>query len=637
MTLDLTFANALLTGIDETKSIEQWLVRPLAWGIENDIADYLAIARIDGGRPHILADDGDEPVWDIDAALTRCLDDRIIQYVESGLVVPIISRRTTPLVLIAQSTHFKSSNAYRQALVEDYADCLLEGIDSWILLDEQRGTLTRLSQILAIAVDWQETQSLDQLLESMAEAATQLLNSDRASIFLWDKHASELIAHPALGIEGEALRLPDNKGVIGSVLKSGEPRRWDRSSPSDEVDRSVDTASGYSTESLIAVPLLDRKAKTIGVFEVLNHREGKFSDSDLATLQELAKHAAAALANTQRMQQLVNTRDRLTRDASKQSPLVGTGDSITKLSQRIARVAPTDLAVLILGENGTGKEVTARRVHYESNRRHEPFVAVNCAAIAETLLESELFGHEKGAFTDAVESRKGKFQLANGGTLFLDEIGDMSLGGQAKLLRVLEEKVVVRVGGSQTIPVDVRVVAATNQNLVQLVEQKRFREDLYFRLTVVTLEVPPLRSRGDDIIELATFFLTSFCEKINRRVPTLTDKAQRQLRDHSWPGNVRELRNLIERLVYLTDDDTIDVASLDFVQSPSHRGNATDDSAGIDLLQPLANATADFQATVIERHIENCGGNMTEAAKSLGLQRSNLYRKIKQLGIQSDG
>ena len=257
---------------------------------------------------------------------------------------------------------------------------------------------------------------------------------------------------------------------------------------------------------------------------------------------------------------------------------------------------------------------------------------MNCAAITETLLESELFGHEKGAFTDAHETRNGKFELANGGTLFLDEIGDMSLAGQAKLLRVLEEKVVVRVGGSAAIPVNVRVIAATNQNLVELVRNKKFREDLYFRLTVVTIQLPPLRSRGEDVLQLADYFLTTFCNKIGRSKPQLSASAKKRLSSHDWPGNVRELRNIIERVAYLTSEDIIDDTQIDFVRSP--RSNQEDDNSIVDLSKSLADATSDFQAKYIEQQIKACNRNITQAAERMGLQRSNLYRKMKQLGMQ---
>jgi len=504
-------------------------------------------------------------------------------------------------------------------------------IDTWQRQQQKARDVVRLNQILNVAADWHSHQDLDRLLQDIAQAATRLLRCDRASIFLWDKAARELVGHPALGMEGKPLRIADDKGLAGAVLKSLQPRRWDRSDPHDEVDRRVDSSSGYRTDSLLAVPLMDAKNKPMGVFEVINHADGRFDSQDEIDLIELARHASAALANTQQMQRLVQTRDRLTRDAQQQVQLVGNSAEMQTLKATITRVGDTDLAVLLLGENGTGKEVVSRQIHYQSKRRFEPFIAVNCAAITETLLESELFGHEKGAFTDAHETRNGKFELASGGTLFLDEIGDMSMAGQAKLLRVLEEKVVVRVGGSSPIPVNVRIIAATNQNLVELVQKKKFREDLYFRLTVVTMMLPPLRNRGEDVLDLADFFLTMFCSKIGRSKPGWSASARRRLSVHDWPGNVRELRNIVERIAYLTTGDIIDDSQVDFVRSP--RAAHDEGASTLDLDKTLGDATADFQIRYIEGQIKSCGRNVTQAADKMGLQRSNLYRKMKQLGM----
>ena len=246
-------------------------------------------------------------------------------------------------------------------------------------------------------------------------------------------------------------------------------------------------------------------------------------------------------------------------------------------------------------------------------------------------MESELFGHERGAFTDAHEARAGKFELASGGTLFLDEIGDLSLAGQAKLLRVLEEKVVVRVGGSLPIPTDTRVIAATNQDLAAMVGERRFREDLFFRLNVVTLEMPPLRERVDDVVLLAEHFLRDFSGRAHRKPLRLTAAAKKRLRQHAWPGNVRELRNLMERLAYLCPEDEIDADDLAFIIAPSRDGLA---AVSLDL--GLPEATRLFQIEYIRKHIASAGGNMSDAARNLGLHRSNLYRKMRQLGMDSE-
>jgi Nif-specific regulatory protein len=316
----------------------------------------------------------------------------------------------------------------------------------------------------------------------------------------------------------------------------------------------------------------------------------------------------------------------LAEKVTSQVAIVGTSAAIVALRDTINRLASTDLPVLVLGESGTGKEVVANSIHFGGARANSPFVALNCAAIAESLLESELFGHEQGAFTDARDSRKGKFELADGGTLFLDEIGDMSLGGQAKLLRVLEQKIITRVGGSDTIPVNVRIVAATNSNLTEAVREKRFREDLYYRLSVVTLDLPSLRDRPEDILPLAEHFLSRFAEQARRPGLQLTSDARRRLQAHAWPGNIRELRNLMERVAFLAPNDRIDADDLAFILSPDQVGGP---QLSLDL--GLDGATREFQKDFIRRSINQVNNNMTDAARLLGLHRSNLYRKMKQL------
>ena len=490
-----------------------------------------------------------------------------------------------------------------------------------------RSRIERLQAILDIAAQWNRTLKMEELLQTMAETSTRLLNAERASIFLWDRAQKTLVGRPALGVEGGTLRIADTTGIVGQVIHSGRPARVDRHEQ-DEIDRRVDQQLGFHTRTLLCVPLVGGQGKMLGAFELINKRDGEFTDADEEALIELAGHAAIALENTHEHEQLVKVRDHATDEGEQGSQLIGNCSAIEALRSTIQRVSNTDLAVLILGENGTGKEVVSKRVHYLSARRNEPFIAVNCAALTETLLESELFGHEKGAFTDAHETRPGKFELASGGTLFLDEIGDMSLSGQAKLLRVLEEKVVVRVGGSLPIHTDARVIAATNQQLAELVRGKKFREDLYFRLNVVTLELPPLRDRGDDILMLAEHFLSEFCLKARRRAPEFTAAARKRLMMHNWPGNVRELRNLMERIAYLSQGDKVDIDELAFILSPSG-----DDSSMFSLELPLPEATKRFQVEYIKKHLERARGSMSEAAERLGLHRSNLYRKMKQLGM----
>ncbi len=491
--------------------------------------------------------------------------------------------------------------------------------------------IQRLEAVLEIASQWNQTRELEPLLVQMAEAATRLFGADRASIFLWDRRRHLLIGRPALGVKGGELRLPDDRGVVGQVIQSGQALRVDAATEADQIDRQVDAQTGYRTKTLLCVPLRGRSGELFGAFELINKRSGTFTAEDEAGLKELAGHAAVALENTQDRQQLdrlLTTHRQITDEAAQQVRLIGESRAMTALRAMVQRVAGTELAVLILGENGTGKEVVAQSIHFLSGRRHKPMVAVNCAAIPDTLAESELFGHEKGAFTDARETRLGKFELAADGTLFLDEIGDLSLGAQAKLLRVLEERVIVRVGGSTPIHTDARVLAATNQDLAEMVRQKRFREDLYFRLAVVTLEIPPLRERPDDILPLAEHLLADFCQKARRKAPSFSDSARKRLASHSWPGNVRELRNLMERLAYLSPEDHVEAEDLAFILSPRR----TETLPAI-ANQPLAEATIEFQIAYIKRQIEQAGGNMSQAATNLGLHRSNLYRKMRQLGM----
>jgi Nif-specific regulatory protein len=489
--------------------------------------------------------------------------------------------------------------------------------------------IRRLEKILEITQLWHEAQDMQVLLTRMAEAATDLLGAERASIFLWDKKNRVLVGRPALGVDGNELRLPDDAGIVGQVVQLGESRRVDNLDAA-EIDRTVDEHTGYKTSTILCVPLVSSTGQRLGAFEVLNKHQGHFTPEDERELRELSGCAASALENTRQLEELLVHHEQLVEQVAEGVELVGKCPSIDALRATIRRVADTDLAILILGENGTGKEVVARLMHYRSQRRAAPFVAVNCAALSETLLESELFGHEKGAFTDARETRAGKFEIATGGTLFLDEIGDMSLAGQAKLLRVLEEKTVVRIGGSTPIHTDVRILAATNQDLPELLEARRFREDLYFRLNVVSVELPPLRERGDDILLLAEHFLTGFCRSIGKTPPMFAVAARKRLAAHLWPGNVRELRNLMERLAYLGPSETIDADELAFIFSPR-----TDAVGLIAADLTLNDATRGFQESYIQQTIQRTLGNVSEAARLLGVHRSNLYRKMRQLGMDT--
>jgi len=312
--------------------------------------------------------------------------------------------------------------------------------------------------------------------------------------------------------------------------------------------------------------------------------------------------------------------------------MVGDSYAMTQLREQVAMAAPTNGRVLVFGENGTGKELVARSVHGLSKRHTGPFIEVNCAAIPEELIESELFGHVRGAFTGAVTDRRGKFEAADGGTIFLDEIGDMSLKTQAKVLRVLQEQVVEPVGSTQRIQVDVRVIAATNKDLPVAIKAGQFREDLYFRLNVIPIFVPPLRARQVDISLLAEYFMTGFAQEYGRRPKAFEEGALALLQRYSWPGNVRELRNLIERLVIMVPGDHITTADLAFLgRDPSETAEAT--PAEVDSVLPLHEARDRFEREYILRALAQQNGNMSRTAEVLGVERSNLYRKMRAFGI----
>ncbi len=323
----------------------------------------------------------------------------------------------------------------------------------------------------------------------------------------------------------------------------------------------------------------------------------------------------------------------LLRERSRRPSLTGSSPAMQGLRQAIARVAPTDSWVLITGENGTGKELVAHAIHRQSSRCQGPLVDVNCAAIPEELIESELFGHEKGAFTGAASLKRGKFDLASGGTLFLDEIGDMSLKTQAKILRILQEQRFERVGGTRTIEVNTRVLAATNKDLPAEIQAGRFREDLYYRLNVIPLHVPPLRQRLEDIPELVEVFIREMARKLHQEPKQLTPRALALLQEQSWPGNVRELKNLVERLFILCPQATIEPEDV----APHLPGAPP--LPPLDLPRALAEpdfkqARTAFERLYLQGKLAQFGGNVSQTAEAVGLERSHLHKKLKSLGVR---
>lgn len=347
----------------------------------------------------------------------------------------------------------------------------------------------------------------------------------------------------------------------------------------------------------------------------------------LVTLRNAMDRASLQEENKRMRQAIVEQREK------KLSPIIGDSHAINRIKDTIKRVAPTEARVLITGEAGTGKELVAKWVHHWSNRKDGPMVEVNCAAIPSELIESELFGHEKGSFTGATKQRIGKFEQANGGTLFLDEIGDMSLSAQAKVLRALQENRISRVGGDKSIPVDVRVIAATNKDLLQRIEENEFREDLYHRLSVILVHVPPLRERREDIPQIAR----AFCEQLSLRNGlqnrSFSDAALERMMQYDWRGNVRELHNVVERLLILSEGDQVEVRDVDRFVQPN--GASAGSITGlVDQYEAFSDFRDQAEKLFIQHKLDQYDWNISRTAEAIGIQRSHLYNKMNKYEIE---
>lgn len=433
-------------------------------------------------------------------------------------------------------------------------------------------------------------------------------------------------------------RLPDR--IANTVLSSGEAILA-RNIVDDLALASPDSRGELSTTSTLCAPIMVT-GKSVGILHLYSSDgEPDLNADHLELAIALTAHLGIALEHLWKQRQLSSHLRRsqqqvaiLREQLGDQVQMIGQSDSILKIEQQIARAAPTGVTVLIRGESGVGKELIAAAIHYASPRKDGPFVCLNCAALSPSLLESELFGHEKGAFTGATERKTGKFEAADGGTLMLDEIGEMNPEIQAKFLRVLEGQAFERVGGNSPIRADVRVVAATNRNLEQAVREGTFRSDLFFRLHVLELQIPPLRNRGNDVMLLANYFLAKFSGEMGRRLEGFSPNAEKKLLDYRWPGNIRELRNAIERAVVLCagpmiDDDDLLLSNLRLPESPELDAprHANQYHAGADV--PLI-TLAELEQVHIERILRHTGGNKSQSAKLLGIERSTLDRKLKR-------
>jgi len=430
------------------------------------------------------------------------------------------------------------------------------------------------------------------------------------------------------GVSDNARRLPVSRAVIERVLR-------------ELVGVLADATDGGApgggepsrVRSLLAAPLVAFEEVLGAIYLESDSPDQPFDEGHLSLLMSIAAVAGTALGYERHAQWLTSENQRLRNELAGDHNIVGQSPTIRAVFQRLARVAPTESTVLITGESGTGKELVAHAIHSNSPRADGPFVAINCAAITDTLLESELFGYEKGAFTGAVGQKKGRLETAEGGSVFLDEIGELSPALQAKLLRVLQERAFERVGGTRRVAVDFRLIAATNRNLEEAIEQATFRRDLYYRLNVVALVMPPLRERADDIPLLVQYFIRRHSGRVKRRVNGITPAALACLSKYDWPGNIRELENAIERAVVLGSTDQILLE--DLPDAVVEAGTQSAAAAPASLSSRFHDVITQSKKDLIIRVFEKAGGNYTAAAQMLGLHPNYLHRLIRNLNLKA--
>ncbi|HEX4998006.1 MAG TPA: sigma-54-dependent Fis family transcriptional regulator [Terriglobia bacterium] len=500
--------------------------------------------------------------------------------------------------------------------------------------------------LLAISRRINSEKDFDALLDLITSEAAKLIEAERATILLLDKARGELWTKTAIGVS-ETIRFDARLGIAGAVLISGRNMVVEDAYKSPLFYPSVDSATGFLTRNVLCVPLRNVRREIIGAFQVLNKRDSKFTSEDEQLVEALALNAAVALENAKtlteletRQQELLQENENLRNEIDERfgaKGIVGASQKLSHIRQIIEKVAPSSVPVLITGENGTGKELSARAIHNMSMRKSKPFVAVNCAAIPETLVEAELFGIEKGVAT-GVERRVGRIESANGGTLFLDEIGDLSLAAQAKLLRVLQEREVEWVGGRKPVPVDVRVLAATNKDLKQEIQRGKFRQDLFFRLNVVHIHLPALRDIRSDIPVLAMTFLRRYAQEAGRELAGFSREAVQALSVYSWPGNIRELENEMRRAVVLANGNHIEAK--DFSESvleehtPLPTASVPLTSGSKHLLKDRVTA---LEIQLIRDVMTQTKNDRQRMARALGLSPQGLLNKLKRYGLLKAG
>jgi Nif-specific regulatory protein len=472
------------------------------------------------------------------------------------------------------------------------------------------------------------------LLSQILDSATRLCRGEASSLLLVNYEKQELYFEAATGSRGSAVKnftVKLGEGIAGWVAAHNKSIIVNDLEHEKRHSKKIADSVNYPSKTMLAAPMR-LKDECIGVIEILNKKDGGvFVQEDLDWLEIFANQAALAIGNARNFEKIQEEISSLQEEVYRDKgyhPFIFKSPVIREKLDIIDRVARTDSSVLILGESGVGKELFAEQIHLRSPRVQKAFVRINCAAIPEGLLESELFGHVRGAFTNAVQDRKGRFEAADGGTIFLDEIGDLPLSLQAKILRVIQQKTFEKVGSDESLTVDVRILAATNKDIEALVEKGEFRGDLYYRLNVLPVYIPPLRQRPEDIPELANFFLQKYRAETKKPFSGFSNEAMEEMLSYTWPGNVRELQNCIERACVIGKNEWVQKEDLFIQRSPYIEEREGGEG------RPLKTALTLFKTYFIQKALQENNWNQTETAKALDIQRTYLSRLIKELSIK---
>ncbi|MGD8372165.1 MAG: sigma 54-interacting transcriptional regulator [Syntrophobacterales bacterium] len=473
----------------------------------------------------------------------------------------------------------------------------------------------------------------DSVLEMIIESVTRLMEAKASSLLLVDKSRKKLYFQVATGEAKEEVKkfeIELGQGIAGHVALTGKPLLIPDVSKDSRWDSTISEATGFETRSIACVPIKS-KQEVIGVIQIIDREDGQpIREADMEILSHFSELSSVAIERARNYKDIVNENIYLKKELESRYEIIGVSKAIEQVIADAVKVANSKTTTLITGESGTGKELVARLIHKIGPRRKKKLMVVNCAAFTDTLLESELFGHEKGSFTGAISRKTGVLEIADGGTLFMDEVAEMSPSMQVKLLRVIQEGTFNRVGSPSPMQVDIRVIAATNKNLFEEVKRGTFREDLYYRLNVVHIYIPPLRERRDDILVLAQHFLDKYRSIRGAANLAFDPNTLEVMQNYHWPGNVRELENAIERAVVMGGGEhVVRPEDLPFSAAPS--GDTAQELLGCSLKEALDSFKRDF----LQRNLDHQGGSVKDTAKILGIQRTYLSRLISKYGLNT--